>query len=155
MEDRGVGLFTRRSERLDRWLQFGMAGGRVIKVDFLVERPDGATDDHPLLDRFERYLDHGEAVDFRHVEIALTGPTDHRPVYETLRDVPHGTEVTVDDLVERTAQVPNDEAGRRTAREALTANPVPVLVPDHRVVDVTGGSGTEIRRHLRELEGLS
>lgn len=154
MEDPAVGLFARRSARLDRWVQFGMAGGRVIKVDFLVDRPTGAEEDHPLLDRFERYLERSEAVEFDDVEIALTGPTDHRPVYETLRGVPHGTEVEVHELVERTAQLPNDEDGQRTAREAIAANPVPVIVPDHRVRDVTGASGQDVRDALRDIEGL-
>ena len=154
MSDPGVGLFARQSDRLERWVQVGMAGGRVIKVDFLVDRPAGAEMSHSLLDRFDRYLETGEPMAFDDVEIALTGPTDHRPAYDTLRQVPFGTSVTVEEIVARTAQLPDDDGGTHTVREAIENNPIPVIIPDHRVDNVTGSTPPAVRESLRALEEL-
>ncbi len=155
MNDPGVGLFARRSDRLDRWIQFGMAGGKVIKVDFPLDRPAEAASEHTVLDRLGHYLDDGTEDDFRDIDIALTGPTDYRPVYDAVREIPYGTQANVETIAERALGSNEDDAAIGTVREALRANPVPVLVPDHRIQDVTGSTPTAVREVLRSIEGLS
>ena len=153
MSDPGVGLFARHSPVLDRWIQIGLAGGRVIKVDILDDPPRDSDEEHPMLDRLERYVA-GEAHSFIDVEIALTGPTEHRPVYETIRHVPYGTEVEVSDVLERIASLRAGEGGERIVRSAIEANPVPIIVPDHRIADVDGALPPRIRAQLREIEAI-
>lgn len=154
MAGAGVGLFARYSSTLERWVQFGIVSGRVIKLDFLVDRPSEAGDTHPLLDRLERYLDKGELLSFEDVEIALTGPTSHRPVYDTLRQVPYGSEIDVQTLIERSSRIQTLDEPKRIVHEAIGSNPVPILVPDHRVREVTARIDPEMRAALRNLEDL-
>ena len=154
MEHAGVGLFARYSSRLDRWVQFGMAGGRVIKVDFLIDQPTGAEDAHPLLDQFESFLEAGEAMTFNDVAIALTGPTEYRPIYSTMRSIPVGESCTVRDIAIKTTTIDPDEAGNQLVHQAIQENPVPLIVPDHRIDDARGRLDPTIRSILRKIEGI-
>lgn len=149
-----AGIYARESSQLDRYVQFGEAQGRVISLSFPREPEPGAGDDHALLDRIDAYLG-GNREEFRDVTVALTVPTDRRAVLERLRDVPYGEQVTCDELARMSAGVdPDDEADRRLVRTALSDNPVPLLVPDHRVSDGPGGAPGDVERRLRSLEGL-
>ncbi|MFC6871793.1 MGMT family protein [Halobellus marinus] len=145
------GVFARESDRLGRAVEIGIVGGRVIGVSFPETLPDDAETAHPLLDRVFAYLD-GESDHFDDVEIGLTVPTDHRRVLEATRNVPYGETVTVERVV-RMAGLDPDEAGDvETAREALSENPVPLFVPDHRVRDAPGGAPAAVAERLREIE---
>ncbi|WP_311171371.1 MGMT family protein [Halobellus ordinarius] len=145
------GVFARESDRLDRSVEIGIVGGRVIGVSFPTTLPDDAETAHPLLDRVFAYLD-GESDHFDDVEIGLTVPRDHRRVLEATRNVPYGETVTVERVV-RMAGLDPDEAGDvETAREALSENPVPLFVPDHRVRDAPGGEPAAVAERLRGIE---
>jgi len=147
-----VGVFARASERLNRTVEIGVASGRVISVSFPETPPDDAESDHPLLDRVFAYLD-GEADHFDDVEVALTVPTDQRRVLEATRNVPHGETVTLDRVIRMAGLDPDDRADVETARTALSENPVPLFVPDHRVRDAPGGAPPSVAERLREIEG--
>jgi len=78
----------------------------------------------------------------------------HRRVLETLREIaPFGTTVTYGELGAR--------AGVEDARDVgvmMATNPLPLVVPCHRVVASDGlggyGGGLELKRRLLELEGV-
>ena len=145
------GVFARESERLGRAVEIGMVGGRVIGVSFPAALPDDADTAHPLLDRVFAYLD-GESDHFDDVEIGLTVPTDHRRVLEATRNVPHGETVTVDRVARMAGLDPDDADDVETARTALSENPVPLFVPDHRVRDAPGGAPAAVAERLRGIE---
>ncbi|MFB6156096.1 MAG: MGMT family protein [Haloferacaceae archaeon] len=145
-----AGIYARRSERLGRAVQLGLASGRVLGVSFPAEVPADAETDHPLLDRVFAYLD-GEPDDFDDVEVALTVPTDQRRVLETLRKVPRGRTVSVEKLTRLAGLDDDSEADRETVETALSENPVPLFVPDHRVRG-RGATPAEVAELLRELE---
>jgi methylated-DNA-[protein]-cysteine S-methyltransferase len=75
-------------------------------------------------------------------------------VLETLREIaPYGTTVTYGELGRR--------AGVDDARDVgvlMARNPIPLVVPCHRVVAADGlggyGGGLELKRRLLELEGV-
>ncbi len=77
----------------------------------------------------------------------------HRRVLETLREIaPYGVTVTYGELGRR--------AGMDDPREIgvlMATNPLPLVVPCHRVVAADGlggyGGGLELKRRLLELEG--
>jgi methylated-DNA-[protein]-cysteine S-methyltransferase len=149
-----AGIYARTFSSLDRYVQFGEAQGRVISLSFPREPEPDAGDDHDLLDRIDAYLE-GSHEEFGDVTVALTVPTDRRAVLERLRDVPYGEAVTCDELARMSAGVdPDDEADLRLVRTALSDNPVPLLVPDHRVRDGPSGAPSDVERRLRSLEGL-
>jgi len=152
MED--AGIYARKSNFLDRYVQVGIAQGRVLSVEFPYEPDAAAETDHELLDRIEAYLQ-GQKDDFEDVTVALTMPTDHRRVLEKLREIPYGDSGTVRQV---TTMVPGrsdeDEADVAAVREALAANPAPIFVPTHRVSDGPSGRSADVASKLRALEGL-
>jgi methylated-DNA-[protein]-cysteine S-methyltransferase len=100
------------------------------------------------------YLE-GERTDFRDVDVALPLPTDQRAVLEAVRQLPFGEAVSVEKL---TRMTPGLDAGEdddlSVTREALAANPAPLLIPDHRVRDGPGGAPADVEQKLRTLERL-
>lgn len=150
-----TGVFVARSTYLDRWVQIGVASGKVINVAFPVDRPEPVVDEnHPVLDRVLAYLDDGERDTFEDVDIGLTVPTEYRRIYDTVRTIPYGTEWSSEHVAEQTAILEPGEESLQTVREALGANPVPVIVPDHRVTGLPGSLASQLRGALRDREGL-
>lgn len=148
------GIYAAESTYLGCYLQVGVASQKVISVSF-PEAPDpDAEDEHEILDRIFGYLE-GVTADFSDVEIGLTVPTDHRSVLEATRSVPYGKQVTVEELGRMipTLDVGNEE-DLTTVRTALAENPVPIIVPDHRVRDGPSAAPPDIEQKLRHLEGL-
>ncbi|MFJ3790539.1 methylated-DNA--[protein]-cysteine S-methyltransferase [Kitasatospora sp. NPDC090091] len=92
-----------------------------------------------------------------------TGP--HRAVLQTLlREVPYGRTITYGELAARSGvfeDVTEPGSAARTVGQMMAANPVPLLVPCHRVVaaDGIGGFGggrvgIDVKRWLLTLEGV-
>jgi len=149
-----AGIFARELPALDRYVQVGLAQGRVISVDFPGTPEEDAVDDHELLDRIEAYLN-GDADDFEDVAVALTMPTEQRAVLEQVRSVPYGETTTVERLARMVAGLdPEEESDLRTVRDALSANPTPLLVPAHRVRDGPSAVPSDVASILRRVEGL-
>jgi methylated-DNA-[protein]-cysteine S-methyltransferase len=147
-----AGIYARESSHLDRAVQLGVAGDRVISVSFPESAPADADPDHPLLDRVDAYFD-GAEDDFDDVEVGLTVPTKQREVLEAVRNIPYGERVTVKRVLSMVPDTdPEDSDARETAREALASNPVPLFVPDHRVRDGPSGAPPEVADRLRALE---
>lgn len=148
------GIHAMESDYLERYVQIGVAGAKVVSVSFPRSPDDDATREHPLLDRIARYLG-GETDDFADVEIGLTVPTDERSVLETVRGIPYGEQVGVESLTGMVPDLTADEpADQELVRRALAENPLPLVVPDHRVRDGPSGAPPEIEQRLRSVEGL-
>jgi methylated-DNA-[protein]-cysteine S-methyltransferase len=78
-----------------------------------------------------------------------------RAVLEKLREVPRGQTVSYGELAARSG---NPKAARAVGT-ACARNPIPIVVPCHRVLPGTGrlgnyGGGPERKRVLLELEGV-
>lgn len=153
MED-AAGIYARESAYLDRYVQIGLASRRVVSISF-PETPDEgvAGSDHELLDRIEAYLE-GQEDDFSDVDVGLTLPTDRRSVLETLRQVGHGDQVSVEQLVRMTPGLSDDDGDGDVVRVALDENPIPLVIPDHRVRDGPSAAPPAVEQRLRSLEGL-
>jgi methylated-DNA-[protein]-cysteine S-methyltransferase len=147
MED--AGIYARQVPGLDRVVQFGVAQGRVVGVDFPDAVPADADSDHPLFERLDEYL--GGGADLTDVTVALTVPTDRRAVLEAVRELPAGETVGLARLVRLAGLDPDDESDRRTTETTLRENPVPILVPDHRV-EAPGATPDDVVRALRTVE---
>jgi len=150
-----AGIHAREVPFLDRYVQFGVASGRVIHVSFPDEPDDEAESDHELLDRIEEYLDGVTEDDFADVDVALTVPTDQRSVLETIRSLPYGESVTVEQVATMTASLdPESEDDHALVRQALANNPAPLLIPDHRVSDGPSAAPPAVEQRLRSVEGM-
>ncbi|GAA1970591.1 methylated-DNA--[protein]-cysteine S-methyltransferase [Kitasatospora viridis] len=151
-------------------LAVGVTPDGVAAVQFLadtvpVDLPRAAEDRRcaAVRDAFAAYFAGGVRrlglpLDWR----LATGP--HRTVLEALLGtVPYGEVVTYGELARRSGVFPPAEApglAARTVGQMMGANPLPVLVPCHRVVaaDGLGGFGNgrvglDTKRWLLTLEG--
>jgi methylated-DNA-[protein]-cysteine S-methyltransferase len=86
--------------------------------------------------------------------IELTvGTSFERKVWETLSEVPYGETRTYKWLAEK---IGKPQAFRAVGR-ALGKNPIPIIVPCHRIIESDGAlggysSGVEVKRRLLEME---
>ncbi|MFC7042012.1 MGMT family protein [Halonotius sp. GCM10025705] len=145
------GIYAQRFDDLDTVVQLGVASGQVIDVSFPETVPDDAATDHEVFTLIGDYLD-GDRLALTDVEIALTVPTDHRQVLEALQNVSAGNTVTVSRLARLAGMDEDSEEDAATVRDALQANPVPLLIPDHRVHDAQGATPPNVAATLRDLE---
>ena len=149
-----AGIYARESNYLGRYVQLGVAGDRVISVSFPDAAPVDASADHELLERVDAYLE-GVEDDFADVEVGLTLPTDQREVLEAVRQIPYGDQITVRTLTSMVSGLDSDDdEDIDLVRTALAENPVPLLIPDHRVRDGPSGAAPVVEQRLRSLEGL-
>jgi methylated-DNA-[protein]-cysteine S-methyltransferase len=112
-----------------------------------------------LIADIARYLD-GERVDFSAVPVDLSGLDPfRRNLYETMRALPWGTTTTYGALA-HTIGLTQWE-GARDVGEAMGRNPVPIVIPCHRVLaagqklggfSAPGGAATKAK--LLALEGV-
>ncbi|MFO8011856.1 MAG: methylated-DNA--[protein]-cysteine S-methyltransferase [Phycisphaerae bacterium] len=90
------------------------------------------------------------------VPVRLDGLTAfRRALARALRQVPFGRTVTYGDLARRAGR----PGAARAVGRAMAANPLPILVPCHRVVAANGlggyGGGLALKRRLLALEGAA
>ncbi|MCL1978579.1 MAG: methylated-DNA--[protein]-cysteine S-methyltransferase [Methanomassiliicoccaceae archaeon] len=82
------------------------------------------------------------------------GTDFQKSVWDELRRIPYGETVSYKDVAERIGR-PNSY---RAVGGACNANPLPLLIPCHRVVAVDGiggfGGGLALKRKLMEIEGI-
>lgn len=100
---------------------------------------------------------HGRCPDFRHFSVDFTGYTPFQVrVLQAVRKIPYGTVLSYGQV----AALAGRPRACRATGGALHANRILYLVPCHRVIRSDGslggfGSGTDWKRRLLELEGLS
>jgi methylated-DNA-[protein]-cysteine S-methyltransferase len=149
--------------------------GAITEIDFLgevvgtserastahhaarAERPVGERDDDdPLLARavaqLARYFD-GELVEFD-LPLAPRGTPFQLRVWEELRHIPYGSTASYGEIARKLGLTGH---GARAVGLANGRNPIPVVVPCHRVVGADGGltgygGGVDRKRILLDLE---
>ena len=100
----------------------------------------------------------GDLREFLGVPLDLSSVGDFpRRVYAVARTIPAGRTATYGEIAER-AGAPGEA---RAVGRALGANPIPLIIPCHRVVDASGGlrgfsapGGTLTKGKLLALEGV-
>jgi methylated-DNA-[protein]-cysteine S-methyltransferase len=95
----------------------------------------------------------GERTDFTCRTMFTVGTAFEKKVWETLREVPYGETRTYKWLSER---IGKPQAFRAVGR-ALGKNPIPIIVPCHRIIESDGtlggySSGIDVKRRLLEIE---
>jgi methylated-DNA-[protein]-cysteine S-methyltransferase len=107
----------------------------------------------------QRYFD-GEAVDFSEVRLDLDGQDDFfRQIYEAARRVGWGRTTTYGTLAK---ELGRDWEGARDVGVAMSKNPVPLIIPCHRVLAAGGKvggfsapGGAVAKRRMLELERVN
>ena len=115
-------------------LHVGLRDGKLARVGISAEAHEGpaAAEAAPLLARLARHCA-GELDDFRDVPLDLASVSDFdREVLTTLaREVPPGLTATYGDLARMLGRGPG---AARAVGGAMARNPIPIVVPCHRVL---------------------
>jgi len=127
-----------------------VAGDTVINVRFGA-RP-GPSAEHPAAAQLTAYFA-GELTDFT-VPFELRGGSEfEQAVWSEIAKIPYGEMITYGAI----ATALGDPGAARAVGTACNHNPVPVIVPCHRVIGAGGkmvgfGGGLDRKRRLLELE---
>lgn len=105
----------------------------------------------------ERYFN-GEQVSFTHLPVDLRGmPAFRRQILAAAMQIPYGQVLSYGCL----AQMTGYPGAARAVGGAMAANPVPVIIPCHRVVAASGAltgysgpGGIMMKKNLLTLEGV-
>ncbi|CAG0997827.1 MAG: methylated-DNA--[protein]-cysteine S-methyltransferase [Candidatus Methanoperedens sp.] len=105
---------------------------------------------HDLTNELARYFD-GEAIDFLlDFDISYLSPFEQKVLTET-RKIKYGKTITYSELAEKIGS-----RAYRAVGNALGKNPIPIVIPCHRVVSKKGiggySEGIDIKTRLLELE---
>jgi len=90
----------------------------------------------------------GERTTFD-LPLAPRGTEFQQSVWTALQKIPYGETATYSNIAER--------IGRPAAVRAVGANPIPIVIPCHRVIGVSGsltgfGGGLDVKRQLLAME---
>ena len=118
--------------------------------------PEGPFATSSLLSELARQLEdyfQGKRTCFD-LPLSLRGTPFQLSVWQALREIPHGEVVTYGELARRIGR----PRAARAVGGAVGANPVPIVIPCHRVVAARGLGGYGPGRHWKErllrLEGI-
>lgn len=118
----------------------------------------GGYDHLPLFEEARRQLEEYFAGSRQNFDLPLNpGGTDfQRRVWRALMDIPYGTAISYRELARR-ADCPR---GYQAVGQANGRNPLPILIPCHRVIGADGtlggySGGLDRKRFLLDLEGVS
>lgn len=131
-------------------------GGLIIRVLFPGERPgydiDTKDTSLPFAAQMYEYIE-GRRKNFS-LPVLMRCTNFMRDVYNAVINIPYGTTAAYSDV----AYAAGHPRACRAAGNALSANPLPLIIPCHRVVHKTGEfsryrGGTSLKRYLLEIEG--
>lgn len=146
-----------------RWLDSPIGGlrihvsaGLVTAIDFGASSPRGSRTSDPLLDRAERQLAEyfvGDRTEFD-LPLASDGTEFQKKVWSELLRIPYGETASYGEIARRLGYEPGIS---RAVGAANGANPLPIVVPCHRVIGADGSltgyaGGVDRKRTLLELE---
>ena len=105
-----------------------------------------------VIDQLGAYFDgHRKSFD---LALAPEGTPFQKRVWNALNDIPYGDTLSYSELAKRV----DNPKGSRAVGSANGANPIPVVIPCHRVIAADGtlggyAGGLHLKRYLLDLEG--
>lgn len=146
-----------------RWMDSPIGGlrvhasaGLITAIDFGADKPRKDRVPDPLLDRAQQQLMAYFAGDLTEFDLPLAseGSEFQRKVWAELQRIPYGETASYGDIARRLGY----ETGiSRAVGAANGANPIPIIVPCHRVIGSDGtltgyAGGIERKKVLLDLE---
>ena len=135
----------------------GDTGIRSVKLRARSKRSAPCAKCRPVSKAFRRYFaGDATALDNLSIDLELAASEFHRSVYQTLRRMaPPGVTTTYGEL----AAAAGRPGAARAVGTAMARNPVPIVVPCHRVLAAGGGlggygGGLDMKRSLLAIEGV-
>ncbi len=118
-----------------------------LKKEFPNAEISEGVDKESYIDRIVRFL-HGEKVDF---PLDIRGTGFQKKVWTAMMQIPYGKTASYSEIAEG---IGNPDASRAVAN-ACAGNPIPLIIPCHRVIrkgGELGGYGLGIHRKVKLLE---
>ncbi|MEM2924496.1 MAG: methylated-DNA--[protein]-cysteine S-methyltransferase [Methanocellales archaeon] len=141
------------SPKLELYINIQMENG-IIKRLMFSRAPMGKEAKSRVIEDLRRYLN-GEAIDFSKYNISLSSFTQfERAVLLETRKIPFGVTICYSELAKLVGT-----SAVRAVGNALAKNPVPLLIPCHRVIRKNGSlggytAGVNVKQKLLEIEGI-
>lgn len=140
------------------WAEFERKGSKpftqLIKMEYTLK------EDLIYLEKevsaIKRYFQ-GERTDFSEIPVSfIIGTEKEKMVWKELSKIPYGTTVTYSYIAERIG-IPG---ASRFVGNAVGKNPLPIIIPCHRVIRKNGSlggfsAGLHIKKYLLDLESAS
>ena len=130
------------------------SGKGLTEIGFEGERPTypRGKAPEPFRNQLKDYFS-GRLQDFHQDIVFLHGTDFEKKVWLSLREIPYGETRTYKWLAEKVGS----PKGSRAVGQALSRNPVPIVLPCHRVIESDGSiggysGGVNIKRRLLDLE---
>lgn len=125
------------------WIRTHFEDGEIV---------ESASENREIIDELHRYLDR-KLVKF-HAPLHQRGTEFEKRVWSLLRKIPYGTTITYKELAKRAG----NPDGYQAVGRANAANPLPIVIPCHRVVGtdyrlVGYAAGIKTKEFLLRLEG--
>lgn len=139
-------------------LQF--AGSKLVKVDYLntaAEKKPTSAFAKKLKADIEKYLKRGSKLKNIKADIQLHVTPFHKKVLQQLEAIPYGETRTYGEIAQ------NLNTSARAVGNACRNNPIPIIIPCHRVVAASGiggydgatsGGRLNIKSRLLAMEGV-
>lgn len=108
----------------------------ITKISLACEILDREENDYSRLgvkELEEYFMDHRTFFD---LPLDLDGTPFQELVWKTVKDVPYGSVRTYDEIVKSI-----NVGGEQAIKTALSNNPVPIIIPCHRIIGADGKSG--------------
>lgn len=127
--------------------------GAICALRFGIGGPDAS--DHPVLLEAARQITRyfARQLTFFELPLDLRGSNHNLAVWQEMRTIPYGETLTYGDIAQRIGSNP------RAVGVACGANPIPLIVPCHRVigkdgalVGFSGGDGKKTKARLLDHE---
>jgi methylated-DNA-[protein]-cysteine S-methyltransferase len=132
-----------------------VAGEAIARIEFRPRRQADRTDRHSLVETLGRQLDEYFAGRRREFSLPLApkGTEFQQTVWQALTKIPYGETISYADLARRIGK----PAAVRAVGAANGQNPIPIVIPCHRVIGSNGklvgfGGGLETKAFLLRLE---
>jgi methylated-DNA-[protein]-cysteine S-methyltransferase len=142
------------------WLKISADSGGLTAIDFIDQPPVDASPVITLSHLKEAYKQlseyfRGERLNFT-IPLNPRGTDFQRDVWLKLKDIPFGTTISYKKLAESVGR----PKGFRAVGMANNRNPLPIVVPCHRVIGSSGelvgyASGVDVKAKLLEHEGTA
>ena len=127
--------------------------GRRLQSEYTGSRSsDGGRANGEASRQISRYFE-GDLREFD-LPLDLRGSSFRRSVLSAVGEIPYGRTASYGEIARRAGS----PRGARAVGQAVGANPIPIIIPCHRVIGSNGalvgfGLGLPMKRRLLELEG--
>lgn len=143
------------SKYLGLYVVVDVEDGAIRGLEMTKEKPGFKPHGSDIIRSLESYLETGRQ-DFSQYRLRLDGMTEfQKKVLETISRIPTGETMTYAEVAEAAGR-PN---AARAVGNVMASNPIPLILPCHRVVASQGlggfTSGLDIKRKLLKLEGAN